>query len=783
MRQAYGRESCLESKKRNSLFTTWVVSYLAVLLLPLLFSWMVYHTAYGIIEKNISKINQITLAQTNESIDRVFGELMSTGRQILSDEKVLSLMYAPSPLTPAKLQRIGTLQSELTKKSAFGSYIKEIYVYFPAAQVAASTGGILKQESFEHTLKERFWTDFSTFASWSGAEGRLTVKLLRDPQSSDGGAQKVAVLLSDGLYTGEPDAVCMFILDARSIENLLESYHVGEPGLNQQVWAIAPDGRYLAPDAGQVLPGEILYDVGLHDGTEIVNIGSSKQAVVVSTSAITGWKLLSLSSVEHYAAQLRQIRYIYFAFLIFCLFAGAAISLYFSKKNYTPVRRMSDMFLKRLSSAPARSGDDFSILEQGLGELLKQNKDYEEQLDHQKKDLRQLWLVQMLRGKIHSEQTFRAVCTDYQLDFTSERFLVIGVIIEDSSALFEEKAISEDEDTLTMVNFMVASVLEELLQQDYAGYCCDYAGTLYCVVNLHGEPGEGTDAQLQEICRKAVSFTESRFDIRMQCYLSAVCEGMRGIHEAYKEVSWGLEQMESFHIETRTASREDIRYEAPEEPEAPLSVMSQQLSAAVAAGERAEALSLFGAILGEQMAGQERSFFYARLYTFSTLGEVYRSVLHLPAGEQLHALAAAVEGARTMNELRALAEDTFASIHRALTQHTEAGSSPVQVVSIMEYIDQNYSDPNLSVASISEQFSVSQSYLLRLFKKSVHTGVLEYISQKRVDEAKLLLKGTPGTVGEVAAAVGYSNSLALIRAFKKLEGVTPATYRKITAGH
>jgi len=27
--------------------------------------------------------------------------------------------------------------------------------------------------------------------------------------------------------------------------------------------------------------------------------------------------------------------------------------------------------------------------------------------------------------------------------------------------------------------------------------------------------------------------------------------------------------------------------------------------------------------------------------------------------------------------------------------------------------------------------------------------------------------------------VGYANSLALIRAFKKLEGITPATYRKI----
>ena len=66
-----------------------------------------------------------------------------------------------------------------------------------------------------------------------------------------------------------------------------------------------------------------------------------------------------------------------------------------------------------------------------------------------------------------------------------------------------------------------------------------------------------------------------------------------------------------------------------------------------------------------------------------------------------------------------------------------------------------------------------------MFKKSINTGVLEYISQRRVDEAKRLLKSGSGTVNEIAQQVGYANSLALIRAFKKLEGITPATYRKI----
>lgn len=77
---------------------------------------------------------------------------------------------------------------------------------------------------------------------------------------------------------------------------------------------------------------------------------------------------------------------------------------------------------------------------------------------------------------------------------------------------------------------------------------------------------------------------------------------------------------------------------------------------------------------------------------------------------------------------------------------------------------------------------MSPSYMLRVFKKDCSaSGVLDYIHQRRVDTAKLLLREGSDTVEHIAEAVGYSNGLALIRAFKRLEGITPTAYRKLVA--
>ncbi len=124
-------------------------------------------------------------------------------------------------------------------------------------------------------------------------------------------------------------------------------------------------------------------------------------------------------------------------------------------------------------------------------------------------------------------------------------------------------------------------------------------------------------------------------------------------------------------------------------------------------------------------------------------------------------------------------ESVEATLTAIQSQKDQEKTVSVQVDAIRRSIDARFRDPMLSVSLIADDFHISQSYLLRLFKKELGVGVLEYISQQRVEEAKQLLKETKDTVSVIAEKVGYTNSLALIRAFRKQENLTPTEYRHL----
>ena len=76
---------------------------------------------------------------------------------------------------------------------------------------------------------------------------------------------------------------------------------------------------------------------------------------------------------------------------------------------------------------------------------------------------------------------------------------------------------------------------------------------------------------------------------------------------------------------------------------------------------------------------------------------------------------------------------------------------------MIEFIQENYHDPMLSVESIADQFSLSTSYVSRFFKEQVGHSVTDYIHIVRLDRAKELLSNTDSTVSEIAEKVGYNS--------------------------
>jgi YesN/AraC family two-component response regulator len=97
---------------------------------------------------------------------------------------------------------------------------------------------------------------------------------------------------------------------------------------------------------------------------------------------------------------------------------------------------------------------------------------------------------------------------------------------------------------------------------------------------------------------------------------------------------------------------------------------------------------------------------------------------------------------------------------------------------IMKYIHKKYADILLSVSSIAQQFHLSEPYFSQLFKVLMGTSFSCYLETVRLTKAQELLRGKTLTVEQIAREVGYTNSTTFRRAFKRMAGISPTTFRR-----
>lgn len=96
----------------------------------------------------------------------------------------------------------------------------------------------------------------------------------------------------------------------------------------------------------------------------------------------------------------------------------------------------------------------------------------------------------------------------------------------------------------------------------------------------------------------------------------------------------------------------------------------------------------------------------------------------------------------------------------------------------LSYIEQYYTE-DIKLEQLSSHLFVSRFYLMKIFKELTDFTVFEYIHQRRVNQAKLLLAlNKELTITEISFKVGYKQPSHFTRTFKKWTGLTPEQYRK-----
>ena len=80
---------------------------------------------------------------------------------------------------------------------------------------------------------------------------------------------------------------------------------------------------------------------------------------------------------------------------------------------------------------------------------------------------------------------------------------------------------------------------------------------------------------------------------------------------------------------------------------------------------------------------------------------------------------------------------------------------------------------------ISEKVKLTPSYTSSLFKEEMGITITDYITDLRIEKAKILLKDSNLKVSELAKKVGYEEQRYFSQVFKKRTGITPKEFRNI----
>lgn len=99
------------------------------------------------------------------------------------------------------------------------------------------------------------------------------------------------------------------------------------------------------------------------------------------------------------------------------------------------------------------------------------------------------------------------------------------------------------------------------------------------------------------------------------------------------------------------------------------------------------------------------------------------------------------------------------------------------IKNIKQYIDKNYKNiTNLNI--LCNQFNISKNTLIKNFKKTYNITPKKYITNKKLNEATILLQTTNIPIKEISKILNFSSNNYFINQFSKKYNISPNKYRK-----
>ncbi|WP_199621183.1 helix-turn-helix domain-containing protein [Paenibacillus alkalitolerans] len=781
---------------RHSILLTWFITYMCILFLPIGMSIIVYIESSRTLEAEIHEANKSLLKQLRETMDNQFQAMERLNLELTWNVRVRELLYSNKYETYPNEFRydLHMITQDLKLFQTAYTSIDHFYIYYAPDNIVIQPN-VYREGRFAYQLTHK--TDSFRYEQWlsvverKDAKGFIPMTRIDD----DGKIHRTAAYISSyESDKGTPVATNVIMIDNRRIFHAIENMELFNQG---HVGILNEDNQLLVTNSSDTWIDDFPFGkLDRSSGFFYIVQGGRKYEVFYLSSKHSPLKYVSVIPSSLYWEKAERIRKLTYMSIGISLLGGMVLSYFFLRRNYNPVRRLVQTFSGKSHIGTTVPDNEFHYLQYAVDTTLSEMEKIALQIDQQHHLLQANFIAKLLKGRLDRRIPFDEALTTHRIRFQSNAFAVLLMYVEESEPFFERYEGMQADEVLKLLHFIITNVVEELAAQQYQGYVTEIGDSMVCLINFSRSEEDERMADLLRIAREAQSFLRSKFGIYLTLSVSAIHEGVEDIPQAYVEA---LDAMEYKLVmgAKEILSYEQIRKEADDDAEAgyyyyPIQV-EQQLMNYVKIGDFDKAKQTLEEVIERNFRPPVVSVPIARclmlnmvstlIKTISEIGDVQESFLirNPKKIERLTACDTVHEMQAQMTEMLRLVCEFTSSKRQLNIQQSKKRALDELVRSVTVFITENYHDPNLNISMIGDRFGMKATYLSKLFKDHNGEGLLDFINKTRVEQAKKLISGSDNdkSLNHIAGNVGFNDVNALIRTFKKYEGITPGKYKEL----
>ena len=771
---------------KSKLFLSWVLSYVIIAFFPVMIGSFVYVKSVETIHHEVDKMEYMSLQQLKSILDGKFEELDKTISNIALNHDIKLLMSLQKPFEPKDIIRIINAQKDLSKFKLSNSNIAEIYVYLNNEETIFTSAYKYNSQDIREICKREFFLNYDEFNHLVNKKNYRHFRILKSDAAD--GTELTKIVLIQSLYLNSlsnPSGTVIISLDANRFIEILKNLESTD---RSEIILVNSKNEFFSTGSIKAIPGYMDYGLLKQTNVTFYDMWNDMDTVVTHLPSDTlDIEYVSLIPSKIFLSKVQYIKNIIYVYICICLIAGGIAAFFFAKRNFSPVANLKQMVVNALGKSENQGLNEFKFIENSFKGLLDENQSITANLNMQRAAMRNFFLSRLLKGRIGSGETIEESLNTYEIEFSSEYFLVATFSIEDPErVLFPGN--EENEEIINMVYSSIKSVAEGLVNEKHKAYMVETDGLMTLIINSVENMGFDKDSFKTDVCNtleKAVSFVRNELEIILSVFVSDVHYGLHGIRQAYSETLQVLEYKVIIGEEAALIRYDSINKDIADDLYSSYNLDKERLFVnCIEAGDYKGAKEILDEMLLIILDNNVKSIQLMKCRVFGLINMILNAIGEIRSDPDMHFIDGLDPTNRLLNSktIMDLKEEVDFIFDRIMAYYSEkAGKQvPEWVTQVDDYIKTHFYENDLSIINISNDIGLSVSYLSRAYKRYKKTGLLDYIHKVRLEKAKELMK-MDISIKDIARQVGYLDSKALIRAFRKYEGITPGKYKEAVA--